>query len=312
MSKGLKRFLIIATMVLSIVVALYALMPMWSAPSDNRYVSNDTIIALPPTISVLLPDAANFAGERVPLEYFDVRESLDRELTACTYWHTQTLLIIKKADRFFSIIEPILARNGVPDDFKYLAITESNLMPTALSPSKAAGIWQILEETGKQLGLEVNKEVDERYHLEKSTEAACKYLKQIYERTGSWTTAAASYNCGPTAFKRQVERQVESNYYDMQLPEETARYVFRTLAFKIIISNPQQYGFMVRPDDIYPQLKFKEVQVDTSITNVAQFAQSLGTNYKMVKMFNPWLRDTSLPNASRKKYVIKIPINREL
>lgn len=279
-------------------------------PNTPFFINSDTIIKQPPTLAIPIPNQATFAGERVPLEFADVRESLDRELTACTYWHTQTLLIIKKSHRFFSIIEPILAQNGVPDDFKYLAITESNLVPTAVSPSKAVGLWQILEGTGKELQLEINSEVDERYHIEKSTQAACDFLKKLYERLGSWTLAAASYNRGLNGIVKQIERQGENNYYNLLLNEQTARYVFRTIAFKTILTHPQDYGFMVRIDDMYPPYAFREVTVDTSINNMGQFARNFGTNYKMLKTLNPWLREAYLNNKANKKYIIKIPTER--
>lgn len=304
------KVLLALLVILGLSAALYFSMRFDKSSDVAFFVDSDTVISRPATIPVEIPDTASFAGERVPLEFFDVRESLDRELTSCTYWHTQTLLIIKKSDRFFSIIEPILAKHGVPNDFKYLAITESNLVPTAVSPSQAVGLWQILENTGKELKLEINNEVDERYHIEKSTEAACQYLKKVYSRTGSWTIAAASYNNGPTAIKRQIERQGESNYYNLLLNEETARYVFRTLAFKIILQNPQKYGFMLKKEDIYPRYKYKEVIVDTTIKSMYGFANHFGTNYKMLKILNPWLRETTLHNKHRKKYTIKIPIQR--
>ena len=289
----------------------YALAPLVQrTDADPRFLPNDTLVPLSHVVSIQSPDTMDFAGELVPLHHFDVRESLDRELTACAYWHTQTMLIIKKADRFFSIIEPILAEQGMPDDFKYLVITESNLMPTAISPSKAVGLWQILEGTGKELGLEVNDEVDERYHIEKATMAACTYLKRLYERTGSWTMAAAAYNNGPNALMKQVAKQGETNYYNLLLNSETARYVFRILAFKAIVSNPQQYGFKLRQSDIYPRYQYKEVQVDTAITDLANFARSQGINYKLLKTLNPWLRDNKLSNKKQRSYTIKIATNR--
>lgn len=289
----------------------YAVAPLmgWGA-SDPRFVPADTVIARAPVLTVHVPDSMDFAGEPVPLHLFDVRESLDRELTSCAYWHTQTMLIIKKADRFFSIIEPILKAEGMPDDFKYLAITESNLVPTAVSPSNAVGLWQILEGTAKELGLEVGPEVDERYHIEKSTVAACRYLKRIYERTGSWTMAAASYNNGPNGLARQVERQGEDCYYNLLLNTETARYVFRILAFKALLTDPQRYGFMLKATDIYPRYRYREVQVDSAITNLALFARQQGINYKMLKTLNPWLRDNTLTNKKKRTYTIKIATNR--
>lgn len=253
-----------------------------------------------------IPEKLSFAGEEVPLQYFDVRESLDRELQVNTFWHSQTVLLLKRANRFFPVIEPILKKNGIPDDFKYLAVAESGLTQ-AISPAKAVGFWQLLEGTAKEYGLEVNREVDERYHIEKSTEAACKYLKKAYEKYGTWTMAAASYNFGMSGINRQIDRQDSNLYYDMVLGDETGRYVFRILALKVIFENPKQYGFFLDKADLYPPLQFFEVQVDSSITSIAAFARKFDTNYKLIKMFNPWLRENYLSNKQGKSYSIKIP-----
>jgi len=214
--------------------------------------------------------------------------------------------LLKKANRFFSVIEPILKKNGIPDDFKYLAVAESGLSQ-AVSPSKAVGFWQILEGTAKDYGLEVNSEVDERYHIEKSTEVACRYLLKSFQKYGNWTMAAASYNFGSNGISKQMDRQENDSYYDMVLGEETGRYVFRILAIKVIFENPERYGFFLDKRDLYPPYQFTEVKVDTAITSIAQFARQFDSNYKLIKMLNPWLRENYLTNKSRKTYSIKIP-----
>ncbi|MBN2612541.1 MAG: lytic transglycosylase domain-containing protein [Bacteroidales bacterium] len=256
--------------------------------------------------AVKIPDRIEFAGEEVPLDNFDTRESLDRELLVNTYFHSQTFLLIKKSTRFFPIIEPILKKNGIPDDFKYLSVIESNL-DNSVSPRQAVGFWQLLEGTAKDYGLEVNKEVDERYHLEKSTDAACKYLLDSYIKYNNWTMTAASYNAGRNGMDRQLERQNGNNYYDLLLNEETARYIFRILSIKMIISDPEKYGFHLEKENYYPEIPTYEVKVDTAISDFNRFADNYGINYKMLKYFNPWLRETYLTNKSGKTYIIKIP-----
>ena len=256
--------------------------------------------------AVGLPDTLSFANEQVPLQNFDTRESLDREMLVNSYWHSQTLYLLKLSTRFFPVIEPILKQEGVPDDFKYLALAESGLQQV-ISPAKAAGMWQILESTAKGEGLEVTAEVDERYNVEKSTRVACSYLKHAYSIFGSWTMAAASYNIGQAGLLRQSEKQGSKDYYDLALGEETGRYMFRILALKLIFQNPAAYGFDLAESDYYPALQSKEVEVDSSITRISDFASKMGTNYKMIKLYNPWLRGASLTNPKNKKYLIKVP-----
>jgi hypothetical protein len=255
----------------------------------------------------LIPDKLAFAGENVPLDNFDVIESLDKEIMVNTYFHSQTIRFIKLAPRFFKIIEPLLKRDSIPDDFKYLALAESGFDTKALSPAGAAGIWQFMKPAARENGLEVNNEIDERYHIEKATEAACKYLHTSYEKYGNWTTVAASYNAGRNGIDRQVERQKETHYYDLLLSEETSRYVYRILALKVILESPETYGFFVDNNDIYPEIPVKIVKVDSSITNFADFAKDNNINYKILKLFNPWLRENYLTNSSGKTYHIKIP-----
>ncbi len=256
--------------------------------------------------AVALPDSLYFTGERVPMENFDVRESLDKELLKVTFWHSEMFLYLKRANRYFPVIEPILKKNGIPDDFKYICVTESGLTD-AVSPAKAEGFWQFMVPTAKQYGLEVSDEVDERYNLKKATNAACKYLKSKFMKFGSWTTAAASYNAGSDGIDDRVEYQKEKSYYDLALFSETSRYVFRALAIKLVMENPAKYGFVVNKKDLYPAIDVKEIEVDSSITDMIYFAQNQEINYKMLKMFNPWLRAHQLTNKTKKKYILEIP-----
>ena len=248
----------------------------------------------------------DFSGEEVPTFMADVQERLDKEMVTNMNYHTNTTLVIKRANKVFPIIEPILAKYGVPDDFKYLAVIESSLV-NAVSPAGARGVWQFMPATAKEKGMEVNDEVDERYHLEKSTEAACKYLISAKEKFGTWTLAAASYNGGMNGIAKRLEEQQVDNYYDLLLTEETSRYVFRILALKEIMTNSNKYGFSIPKEALYYSVPTKTIIVDSSITNLANFAKSQGVNYKILKIHNPWLRDKKLTNTSGKKYEIEIP-----
>ena len=256
--------------------------------------------------SLGIPNKLDFAGERVPLEDFNVKERLDRELLVNTYFHSQTLLHHKRANRWFPIIKPILKEHGIPEDFIYLTLAESGLA-NVVSPKNAVGFWQILKPTALQYGLEVNNNVDERYHVELATKAACKYLLHSHDVFGNWTIVAASYNMGITGIKRQLIRQKANSYYDLILNSETSRYIFRLLALKEIINDPSRYGFIYRDEDLYQSIDFEEIKIDTAVTNFANFSFQHGINYKMLKIFNPWLRDSHLNNKSRKEYTIKIP-----
>lgn len=252
------------------------------------------------------PTEVDFADEGMPMEIPDVRERFDRELLVNANLHASTILIIKRANRAFKIIEPILEKNGVPNDFKYLAVIESSLI-NAVSPSGAKGVWQFMPATAKEIGMEVNDCVDERYHLEKSTEAACKFLLAAKEKFGSWTLAAASYNGGITGVNKQIDLQKVSNYYDLLLNEETSRYVFRILALKEIMKAPEKFGFAVPKQDLYELYPTRKLEIDSTVTNLADFAIRQGVNYKILKLYNPWLRDSKLENKVRKKYVIELP-----
>jgi hypothetical protein len=256
--------------------------------------------------SQYFPQTVDFAGEKAPLQISDVRERFDRELLVNANLHSSTILIIKRANRAFPIIEPILKQFGVPDDFKYLAVIESALT-NAVSSSGAKGIWQFMPETAKEKGMEVNDGVDERYHLKKSTEAACKYLISAKQKFGNWTLAAASYNGGMNGVTTKMSEQQVSDYYDLLLTDETSRYVFRILALKEIMQHPELYGFEVAKTEMYENIPAKMIEVDSSIIDLAIFAKNQGINYKILKIHNPWLRDKKLSNPAKKKYLIEIP-----
>jgi hypothetical protein len=254
-----------------------------------------------------LPDNLNLAGERVPIERQDIRERMDRELLVNTYWQSNGLLLLKRTNKYFPVLEPLLKKYGLPDDFKYLAVAESGLIDET-SSAGAAGMWHFMKSTGKEYGLEINKNVDERYNIEKSTKVAAEYLKKAKEKLGSWTLAAAAYNAGNHGVSKRLETQQVSNYYDALLPDETERYIFRIIALKEVLSNPKKYGFKYDKEDLYTLEQTKTIKVDTAITNIALFAKEFGTNYKELKNHNSWLRENKLNNKSRKIYEIKIPV----
>ena len=253
-----------------------------------------------------IPDELAFAEEEVPIDDYDIRQRFDRELLSNTYFQSNTLLLFKRANRWFPLIERILKEKNIPDDFKYLTLTESNLMHV-VSPKGARGYWQLMESTAKDHGLEVNSEVDERYNVEKSTSVACLFLKRAHDIFGNWTLAAAAYNMGVEGVKKQLRKQRTSNYYDLLLNKETARYIFRILAIKEIISNPEKYGFHFRKKDLYPEVPVYTLTIDSGIGNLAEFALQQKVNYKILKIFNPWLRKNSLSNKEKKTYKIQLP-----
>lgn len=254
-----------------------------------------------------LPAQISFAGERVPLEKWDVKERLDRQVLFNYYEPSNVLYMLKLSNRHFPVIEERLKANGVPTDFKYLCVAESNLVAEAISKSGAVSWWQFLSITAPGYNLEVNKEVDQRYDVIKATDAACKYLKSAYQKFGSWTAAAASYNCGQGGYNSRVTAQKTNNYYDLMLPEETNRYLFRILAFKYLMENAAQFGFKPENDELYQPVKTRSVKVENSIANLSQFAIDNGTDYKTLRLLNPWLRANTLTVKPGKSYVILLP-----
>ena len=261
-----------------------------------------------PAITFDLPDSLSFAGELVPMQLTDVRERVDKELHINTYWHNNTIFLMKRANRWLPQIEAILKKNNIPEDFKYLPLIESGLM-NDISPKEAVGFWQILKSAGKENGLEITNEVDERYDPLKATEAACKYLRRGYNKFGNWTVVAASYNRGMGGMERALENQQVKSYYDLFLNDETSRYVFRIIACKEIIEHPSKYGFKVNPRHLYQQEPLKYVEVNQTIPNLIAFAKQNGTNYKLLKSHNPWLLDERLTVKGKKTYNIALPAN---
>lgn len=256
--------------------------------------------------SLALPEGLEFCGERMPLDKIDVRERLDRELLVNTYWQSNSILAHKRAHRWFPVIEPVLKREGVPDDLKYVALSESGLTNTT-SPVGAVGFWQFMKETAIAHGLEVNDEVDERYNVVRATEAACKYLREAKDKYGTWSMAAASYDLGPGGLDKQIGRQKVSDYYSMLLPEETSRYMFRVLALKTILGDPERYGFHLREKDLYEPYRTRAITISGAVEDWADFAAAQGTDYKTIKLLNPWLRDVKLTNPKGKSYTILLP-----
>lgn len=274
---------------------------------QNNTISSDKNTSETYQIKALkIPDNLNFAGEFVPIEKADIKERIDRELLVNTYWQSNGLLLFKRTNKYFPIIEPILEKNGIPNDFKYLAVIESGLQ-NVTSPAGAKGFWQIMKATGKENGLEINDNVDERYHIEKATQVACDYLNVAKERFGTWTMAAAAYNAGMRGISRKIETQKVTDYYDLLVGDETKRYVPRMVALKEILSNPEKYGFLFDQEDLYQLTPTRIIEVDTVITDIAIFSKNLGINYKVLKLHNPWLRENKLNNKSRKLYQLKIP-----
>ncbi len=277
--------------------------------SPNSSVSKNSNMQFPQGYSVVspyVPEQLDFCGELVPLKNIDVRERIEREFIVQTYYHSASVLSLKRINRWFPIIEKILEEKGIPDDFKYLALAESGLA-NVVSPAGATGYWQFMKDAGKSYGLIINKEVDERYNIEKSTYAACDYLLEGREKFGSWTLAAASYNKGQNGITNQLERQKATNYYNLVLNEETSRYISRIIALKYVMKNPKRYGFDINDDQLYPEYKTYKVKLDTPVTHFADYAKLYGLNYKTLKLFNPWLRDNYLTNRKKKRYFITLP-----
>lgn len=264
------------------------------------------------TASVDIPDKMTFADEEITFDRYDRRERMDRELNSFAYFHSTTLLLFKRANRIFPIIEPVLKQQGLPNDLKYLAVIESNLDPRAVSPAPAAGLWQFMDSTAKMYGLEVSSEVDERYHIEKSTEAACRYLKNAYNQYRSWSAAALSYNGGKGRITNELRNQQATEALDLWLVDETTRYYYRMLAIKLIFENPQQYGFIIKPNQLYKPMEFKQVKISSAIPDLADFARQNNVTYAQLKDFNSWLRDRKLINKQGKNYTILIPTKESL
>lgn len=299
------KFLKVSLMVVGgICIGLLSVNALQDAPTkanfDKKRANGYNVYALQ------VPENLDFAGEPVPLKNPDIYERMDRELLVNTYWQSNAFLLIKRAHKYFPIIEPILKKNGIPDDFKYLAVIESGLQ-NVVSPAGASGFWQIMKATGQENGLEINSNVDERYHLEKATQLACDYLKNAKDNLGTWTAAAAAYNAGNAGISRRLRDQDVTSYYDLLLGEETGRYVFRIVALKEILKNTETYGFNYREKDLYNYIPTKKIMVDYEIDDLAAFAKSNGINYKILKIHNPWLRENKLNNKSRKVYYIEIP-----
>ncbi len=301
-NKTVTKTLVLASS-LMLIIAIVLGFKSFGRSSENQTHHIDSLYSIKPFI---LPDTVMFAGERMPLENFDTRESLEREILTSAYRHSSTIMIIKRANRYLPVIEKILKENNIPDDFKYLVAAESEYS-NMISPAGATGFWQIMPETGKEEGMEINTVVDERYQLERSTLFACDYFLKSYAKYGNWTLTAASYNGGRAGIDEQIEIQNQKNYYDLLLTEETARYIFRAVAYKLVITDPVSYGFNITKEDLYPEVKYFEVKVDTAIKSFSDFATGYGTNYKMLKLLNPWLRKPYLTPKPGKTYLIKIP-----
>ncbi|MEA4918471.1 lytic transglycosylase domain-containing protein [Proteiniphilum sp.] len=308
----MKKSTLLIFLSILIITGLGILVISLTSGHDIEKTESERPLVLAMTASVEIPESMEFAGERIAFDRYDKRERMDRELNSFTYFHSTTMLLFKRANRFFPIIEPILTQQGVPDDLKYLAVIESSLDPRAVSPARAVGLWQFLQETGKQYGLEATTNVDERYHVEKSTVAACRYLKDAYQRLGSWSAAALAYNGGQGRITAGLKEQGVDDSLDLWLVEETSRYYYRMLAMKQIFENPQQYGFIIKAEHLYKPMQFKEVKVSTSIPDLVAFAKQHNITYAQLKDFNSWLRGTSLNNTSGKTYTLLIPTQDDL
>lgn len=302
--RGMKRFSAVFNFAGAAALSLFLLTQFaFSGNANNKKAKTEFGEWRAPAI----PQELSFAGEAVPLSRWDVRERLDRELLVNTYSPANILYLLKLSNRYFPAISERLKANGVPDDFKYLCIAESNLQSGAVSKAGAVGFWQFMNYTAPGFGLETTASVDQRMDVYKSTDAAAKYLKAAYAKFGNWTAAAASFNCGQGGYNGQATFQRTMNYYDLQLPEETNRYIFRILAFKHILENAEELGFKVSDAEKYGEVPFRTVTVTSTVANLADFALQNGTTYKMLRLMNPWIRGRSLPVTNGKSYVIKLP-----
>jgi len=304
----MNKFFFIALLIFTIALASLLVFQSFHNKPEKVIIEKEVLpqMSVLPVHSVVIPEKLNFADESVPLEVFYVKESLDRELLVNTYWHSSSLMLFKRANRWFPVIEPILKKNGIPDDFKYLALIESGLQNVS-SPAGAKGFWQFLKNTGREYGLEVNSGIDERLNVEKSTEAACQYLNDSYERYADWTLVASAFNAGNRRITQALEKQKVDSYYDLLLNDETSRYLFRILAIKTIFNDPETYGFQLTDQDLYPPIPTQTVTVKKTIKDLVGFAKDHNITYKTLKYFNPWILKDYLPNRSRRTYIIKIP-----
>jgi len=304
----MNKFFFIALLIFTIALASLLVFQSFHNKPEKVIIEKEVLpqMSVLPVHSVVIPEKLNFADESVPLEVFYVKESLDRELLVNTYWHSSSLMLFKRANRWFPVIEPILKKNGIPDDFKYLALIESGLQNVS-SPAGAKGFWQFLKNTGREYGLEVNSGIDERLNVEKSTEAACQYLNNSYERYADWTLVASAFNAGNRRISQALEKQKVDSYYDLLLNDETSRYLFRILAIKTIFNDPETYGFQLTDQDLYPPIPTQTVTVKKTIKDLVGFAKDHNITYKTLKYFNPWILKDYLPNRSRRTYIIKIP-----
>ena len=299
------RNIIIITLTIGIIVGLFVMNSTFAKENSFQEEQEETLSEMKYT-SPYFPERLTFCGQELPLEELFVREALDRELTQNAYFHSHIILVLKRAYRYFPVIDSILKAHDMPGDLKYLCVAESNLMQV-VSPAKAAGFWQFIESTGKNYGLEIRKDVDERFHIEKSTEAACKYLRFLYRKfNNNWFLAAAAYNMGEAGLQKALDSQQEDAYWNLWLNQETSRYIYRILSYKLILENPKKYHFYLDKADLYPPLNYKEIVVDTNISNLYKFAIAQNISYKTLKEFNYWLRDTALL-VQGKSYRIKIP-----
>ena len=293
------RILILLLALIPVTLLLVYFSPQSDEATRRKFLEEYQI--LPPP----LPDSLEFAGEIVPLDQFDVRERIEREFLVNTYWQSQTILLLKRSARWFPVLDSILTANNIPTDFKFLAAAESGLI-NVVSPAGAVGYWQFLKATGTKFGLEVNDEIDERYHVEKSTQAACLYFRKAYTQFNSWALVAASYNMGMDGLQKQIEKQKVNSYYDLLLNDETFRYVARIIAMKEILTHPDKYGFHLRRKDQYAPYEYNEICIDKSVDDLASLALSQNINYKKLKLLNPWLRQNTITNKTGKLYFVKI------
>jgi len=304
----MKKIFFVALILSVLILASLVIFQSFSDKPEKVIIEKEVLppMSILPVHSVIIPEKLDFASESVPLDVFYVKESLDRELLVNTYWHSSSLMLFKRANRWFPVIEPILKKNGIPDDFKYLALIESGLQ-NVTSPAGAKGFWQFLKSTGREYGLEVNSGIDERYNVEKSTEAACKYLNKAYEKYGDWTLVASAFNAGNRRISEALKKQKVNSYYNLLLNDETSRYLFRILAIKTIFNDPEIYGFQLTNEDLYPPIPTYTVTVKETIKDLVGFAHKHNITYKTLKYFNPWIRKEYLPNRSKRTYHLKIP-----